>query len=98
MIADENGYAQFKHTAMWSRPKIAPIYNNVLRAYAFEKTGEGFYKEDSLVDVTHTINIPNSRTGEMEAEIYAGKENAGKTIVVLLPDSGERYLRTSLYE
>lgn len=82
MVADENGCAQFKHTAMWSRTKIAPIYNNVLRAYAFEKTGEGFYKEDSLVDVTHTINIPNSRTGEMEAEIYAGKENAGKTIFV----------------
>ena len=30
--------------------------------------------------------------------LAAKKENAGKTIVVLLPDSGERYLSTNLYQ
>ena len=30
-------------------------------------------------------------------ELAAQPENAGKTIVVLLPDSGERYLTTPMY-
>ena len=32
------------------------------------------------------------------AELAARPENAGKTIVVLLPDTGDRYLSTALYE
>ena len=32
------------------------------------------------------------------SQLAARKENAGKTIVVLLPDGGERYLSTELFE
>lgn len=84
MVADENGFAEFTHTPKWSRPKLAPIFNRILKVYAFEKTGEGFYKEGSLVDITDKARIVICRTKSMEAEIYAGKENAGKTIFAIV--------------
>ena len=31
-------------------------------------------------------------------DLAARQENAGKTIVVLLPDSGDRYLSTPIFE
>ena len=31
-------------------------------------------------------------------ELAKQEENAGKTIVALLPDSGERYLTTAMYQ
>ncbi len=84
MTLDENGYAEFTHTPKWSRPKIASTFNRILKIYAFEKTGEGFYKEDSLVDITDKARIVVCRTNAMEAEIYAGKENAGKTVFAIV--------------
>ena len=84
MTLDENGFAEFTHTPKWSRPKIAPTFNRLVKVYAFEKTGEGFYKEDSLVDITDKVRIVTCRTNSMEAEIYAGKENAGKTVFAII--------------
>lgn len=84
MTLDKDGYAEFTHTAKWARPKLAPIYNRILKAYAFEKTGEGFYKQGSLVDVTDKIHTVTCRTDMLEAEVYAGKENANKTLFVIV--------------
>ena len=84
MTADENGFVEFTHKPKWSRPKLAPLFGEVLKVYAFEKTGEGFYKKDTLMDITDRVNIINSRTDELEIEIYAGKENAGKTIFAIV--------------
>jgi hypothetical protein len=83
LITDENGFAEFTHTAKWARSKIMPLYSEILKAYSFEKTGEGFYDADTLTEITDKVLITNSRTNELTCEIDLGKENKNKNILFL---------------
>ena len=84
LVADENGFVQCTHTAVGARKKFMPVYSQVLKAYAFEKTAEGFYKDGTLVDVTDEVNITDWRTYKTSFTLNLGKENAGKNVFVLL--------------
>lgn len=84
LTADENGSAKYTYTAVWGRSKIMPIYSQVVRAYVFEKTADGFYKEETLEDVTDQVNICEWRTYKTSFTLNLGKEYAGKQIFVLL--------------
>ena len=84
LTADENGFASDTHKAVWGRSKIMPIFSEVLKAYSFEKTADGFYKEGTLQEVTDKVLITNSRTNLMDFEIDLGKQNAGKNIFVMI--------------
>lgn len=95
LIADDEGYAKYCYKAIWARNKIMPIYSEILKAYCFEKTSEGFYIPGSLQDVTEQIRITNARTNVTEFEIDLGEENRGKSIFVLL---AQYYNYTAVYE
>ena len=84
LTADENGFAAFLHEASGGRNKVRPLYNRLLKVYAFEKTADGFYQPGTLQDITDRAVILQSRTYQREIEIHGGSENAGKTYYVLV--------------
>lgn len=70
------------------------IYDEIIKVQneeAFE-AGREIAKTEGLL-----IGISSGAAVFAAAEIAKRPENAGKTIVVLLPDNGERYLSTALY-
>jgi cysteine synthase A len=70
------------------------IYDEIITVdseAAFE-TGRELSKTEGLL-----IGISSGAVVYAAAEIAKRPENAGKTIVVILPDTGERYLSTPLF-
>ncbi|MEF3305258.1 cysteine synthase A [Paenibacillus sp. GYB003] len=68
--------------------EIAKVYNED----AFE-TARRLAKTEGLL-----VGISSGAAVHAAAELAGRPENAGKTIVALLPDTGERYLSTSLFQ
>ena len=49
-------------------------------------------------DSKEGISVGISSGAAINATLRVAKENPGKNIVVLLPDSGDRYMSTALFE
>ena len=70
------------------------IYDEVIRVKnedAFA-TGQAIAKTEGLL-----VGISSGAAAKAATEVALRPENKGKTIVVILPDTGERYLSTALY-
>ena len=61
-------------------------------------TEEDAYEAARLMGKTEGILVGISSGAALSAAITVLKENPGKTVAVLLPDTGERYLSTDLYQ
>ena len=71
------------------------IYDEVIRAAnedAFKYSRE-IGKEEGVL-----VGISSGAALSAAIELASRQENEGKTIVALLPDTGERYLSTDLYK
>lgn len=75
-------------------PKVldTEIYHRVLPV-----TEQEAYAAARLLGKTEGILVGISSGAALHAALTLAQENAGKTIVVLLPDTGDRYLSTSLF-
>ena len=76
-------------------PKVldTEIYDHILPV-----TEQEAYSAARLLGKTEGILVGISSGAALHAALTLAQENAGKTIVVLLPDTGDRYLSTSLFE
>lgn len=75
-------------------PKVlnTKIYDKVMQV-----TEEQAYEAARLLGKTEGILVGISSGAALHAALTVAKENPGKTVVVLLPDTGDRYLSTPLF-
>ena len=75
-------------------PKVlnTEIYDKVMPV-----TEEQAYEAARMLGKTEGILVGISSGAALHAALEVAKENPGKTIVVLLPDTGDRYLSTPLF-
>ena len=80
-------------------PKSSPVLNGGQSGpHKIQGIGAGFVPQTydgTLID--EVFDVENDDAIHAAAEVARRPENAGKKVVVLLPDTGERYLSTVLY-
>jgi cysteine synthase A len=76
-------------------PKVldTTVYDQVMTV-----TEAQAYEAARLLGKKAGILVGISSGAALHAAMEIGKENPGKTIVVILPDTGDRYLSTDLFQ
>ena len=79
---------------------VPGVLNTAVYDEVIQIENEDAFKEGARFGVTEGILVGISSGAALKAaaEVAKRPENAGKNIVVLLPDSGDRYLSTSMFK
>jgi hypothetical protein len=82
ILLDENGKANYAVAAKHVRNKTLLLKSELLKVYAFKKTGDGFYDESSLLDITQKVKKTATKEN-IAVTIDAGASMKGYTIYIL---------------
>lgn len=83
VVLDALGHGQYSAASTEGRDR-APYHSEVLKAFAFRKTEDGIYKEDSLTDITHLARAVATDGASVTLEIEASAKLAGFTVYVMV--------------
>ena len=83
-VADKNGFVQITHRPQGARPKLMPIYSQVVKAYVFDKASDGFYKKGTLEEVTDQVSVSEWYTDRTTVTLDLGSAYAGKHVFVMM--------------
>ncbi|MBR5021763.1 MAG: cysteine synthase A [Oscillospiraceae bacterium] len=76
---------------------IPKVLNRKIYDRVMQITEEQAYEAARLLGKTEGVLVGISSGAALYAALEVAKENPGKTVVVLLPDTGDRYLSTPLF-
>jgi hypothetical protein len=83
VVLDAHGHAEYSVTSTEGRDREA-FHSELLKVWAFQKTGEGYYAEDSLTDITASVTTVKTDAGSITMSINAPADMAGRTAYVLV--------------
>jgi hypothetical protein len=80
---DENGAATYTAHARNARSDEQLIKSDLLRAYAFKQTGDGFYDPTTLRDITDKCVATSPDTNSVQVDIKADPSMKGRTVYLM---------------
>jgi hypothetical protein len=100
---DENGAATYSAKARGVR-NSQPFKSDLLKAYAFVRTAEGFYDLATLTDITAQCRVSTPDKATVQVEIQGSPELRGRTVYLMTqhyynyasnhdPEAAERFLQ-----
>jgi hypothetical protein len=82
VVLDAAGHANYSVTCTNGRAS-RPFHSEALKVFAFRKTAEGYYAENSLMDITSSVKTTGSDGAGVTLEIAAPTKLAGYTAYIL---------------
>lgn len=80
---DDHGAAAYTAHARNARADERPVKSDLLRAYAFRRTGEGFYDPSTLQDITGKCVARSTAPDSVQVEITTDPSMKGRTVYLM---------------